>query len=180
MVVILLAPGFEETEAIAPCDMLRRAGIETKLIGVTGPAVTGSHGITVQADGVLTDVSVEQLQMLVLPGGLGGVAAIKASPEAMALVAATHKANKYVAAICAGPTILAQLGITDKKKATCYPGMEDQMGAAHMTGQPVAAEGRVITGRAAGSSMDFGLQLVERLKGKAAADQVAAAVVYDR
>ena len=148
MVAILLGTGFEESEALVPADLLRRAGIEVRLVGVDGPAVTSAHGVTVTADLTLAELDREAVDMLVL-------------------------------AICAAPTILANLGFLDRRRAVCYPGMEELMGSAVVQkGAPVVADGHIITGEAAGSSFPFGLKLVEVLKGAEAARQVCHAVHY--
>ena len=181
MVVMLLGAGFEESEAVVPLDLLRRAGVEVSAAGLAGTQVTSSHGVTVTADCTLDQVDAAQVEMVILPGGLGGVAAIEGSQAALKLVGQVYKAGGYVAAICAAPTVLAQLGITDGRKAVCYPGMEGQMGQADMqVGERVVVDGKVVTGQAAGSAFDFGLKLVELLKGAAAAEEVRHAVHYRR
>ena len=178
MVYMLLGTGFEETEAIAPLDLLRRAGVEVATVGINGKIVYGSHGIGIEADLELNQMNLTDLEMIILPGGLGGVASIKASENAMEAVRFAWKSGKYVAAICAGPTILASLGITDGKMATCYPGCEDQMGSAAMQANAAAVtDGKVITGTSAGCAVPFGLQLITALKGKDAADVVAKQIV---
>lgn len=177
MVYILLGSGFEEAEAVIPCDLLRRAGIETLFAGIGGHVIRGSHGITVQADALLEDIDENQLDMLILPGGMRGVQSISRSEAAASLIRRTWNAGKYVAAICAAPTILAKLGISDGLRATCYPGMEDQMQNADV--QPSARavrDGRLITSRAAGTAFDFSLELIRALKGNEAARKVAEAV----
>lgn len=181
MVYILLGTGFEETEAVAPCDVLRRAGVDVRLVGLNGREIRGSNGITLCADLEPEAMELEQMDMIVLPGGLGGVASIRASRAAMHAVEYAWENGKYVAAICAAPTVLAALGITDGHRATCYPGQEPGMGAAVL--QPGAAavvDGRIITGMSAGTALDFGLQLVRALRGEQAAQQVAAQIVYRR
>lgn len=181
MVSILLADGFEEAEALVTADLLRRGGCSTALTGVSGPRVTGAHHIAVSADLTLDQISPEELELVVLPGGLGGVQGILDSTAAMELIRAAAEKGIPVAAICAAPTILAGLGLLDGRKAVCYPGMEDQMGSAVMQpGCPVAIDGPFITGEAAGSVFDFGLKLVELLKGTAAAEDVRHAVHYRR
>ena len=122
MVYILLGTGFEETEAIAPLDLLRRAGVETATVGLTGKIVYGSHHIGIEADLLPEDMDFDRMEMIVLPGGLGGVATARASREAMSALKTAWDSGKYVAAICAGPTVLSDLGITNGKNATCYPG----------------------------------------------------------
>lgn len=178
MVVILLGEGFEETEAIAPYDVLKRAGVEVLFAGVGGKQIVGSHGICVTAELTVDEVSAQTLEMIVLPGGLKGVQTLQASGTAMQLTQRVWDNGGYVAAICAAPTILAQLGITDGKAATCYPGMEDKMGTANMQDKATVTDGRLITGRAAGSAIDFGLALITALKGRAVADKIAAGIVY--
>lgn len=174
MVYILLADGFEEAEAIVPADLLRRAGAEVALTGVTGPVVTGAHGIAVTCDRKLEQVKMEDLELLMLPGGLGGVENIGASPAAMELIRSAAEAGRYVAAICAAPSLLGKLGLLEGRRAVCYPGMEETMGAVDaQRGHSVVADGRFITGEGPGAAFDFGLKLVETLKGDAAAKQVS-------
>ena len=178
MVYMLLGTGFEETEAIAPLDLLRRAGVQVATVGINGKIVYGSHGIGIEADLQLHEMDLTNLEMIVLPGGLGGVASIKGSAQAMDAVRFAWENNKFVAAICAGPTILALLGITDGKQATCYPGCEEQMGNALMQENAAAVtDGKVITGTSAGCAIPFGLKLIAALKGQEAADAVAAQIV---
>ena len=179
MVYILLGSGFEETEAVAPCDLMRRAGIEVCLVGVDGEYVRSSHGITVKTDCTLSEVDLDAAEMVVLPGGLRGVQTLLASREALDIVKTAWAAGKYVAAICAAPTVLASVGIVGTSRATCYPGMEDRMGEARTCpDQRVVVDGRLITGRAAGSSIDFGLALITALRGEETANKIAAGIVY--
>ena len=179
MVAILLGKGFEESEALVPADLLRRAGAQVALVGVDGLQVTGSHGIVVTADTTLDQLDADQVELLILPGGLGGVETILASTRALALIQRCSDHGCWLAAICAAPTILAHLGILDRRKAVCYPGMEDQMGSAVVQkGTPVVVDGHIVTGEAAGSSFPFGLKLVEVLKGAAVAAQVKESVHY--
>ncbi|BDF71648.1 4-methyl-5(B-hydroxyethyl)-thiazole monophosphate biosynthesis protein [Oscillospiraceae bacterium] len=179
MVAILLGEGFEESEALVPADLLRRAGIVTALVGVDGSVVRGSHGIAVQADLALEQVDPDELDMLVLPGGMGGVASIQMNLFATALIQRSWERGLYLAAICAAPTILAGMGILDRRRAVCYPGMEDEMGSAVVRqGQHVVVDGHIITAEAAGSAFEFGLKLVEILSGRACAEQVKQEVHY--
>ncbi len=180
MVYIILGEGFEEIEAVAPGDLLRRAGLEVRYAGIGGLEVTGSHRLTLTADCTIDEVSPSDMEMIVLPGGLRGVASIRANERALALTRTAFAQNRFVAAICAAPTILAELGITNGRRATCYPGMENQMGSAIMQDSPAVVDGKVITGRAAGAALDFGLELVRQLRGPEAAKKVADSVVYAR
>lgn len=178
MVYVLLGTGFEEIEALTPVDLLRRAKIDVLTVGINGKTVYGSHGIGVEADIELPQMDLTRLDMIVLPGGLGGVASIRASREAMEAVRFAWENGKYVAAICAGPTVLADLGITDGKNVTCYPGCESGMGSANWIPDAAAVtDGRVITGTSAGCATGFALALIKALQGGAAAKTVAEQIV---
>lgn len=178
MVYMLLGTGFEETEAIAPLDLLRRAGVNVLTVGLNGKTIYGSHQIGVEADILLDEMDLTDLEMIILPGGLGGVASARASKKAMDALAFAWENGKFVAAICAGPTVLADLGITAGKKATCYPGCENGMGQAVLQNHvPCIRDGNIITGTSAGCAIPFGLALVEALKGKQTADAIAEQIV---
>ena len=167
MVYMLLGTGFEETEAIAPLDLLRRAGISVMTVGLNGKTVYGGHGIGVETDISVGEMDLTDLDMIILPGGLGGVASIRNCPEALDAVSFAWNNGKFVAAICAGPTVLADLGITDGKHATCYPGCEDDMGNAIMADNATCVrDDKLITGTSAGCAIPFGLMLIEALKGE--------------
>lgn len=178
MVYLLLGTGFEETEAIAPLDLLRRAGIPVLTAGLDGKTIRGSHGIAVEADITVGQLDLTDLDMIVLPGGKGGVASARACPAALDALRFAWENGKWVAAICAGPTVLADLGITEGKRATCYPGCESGMGGAvTVPDAAVVRDGRLITGTSAGCAVAFGLALVEALKGREAAEAVARQIV---
>lgn len=184
MVYILLGTGFEEIEALAPADILRRGGVTVKLVGIGGDTVTGGHGIGVRCDMTVEKVGLYDGDMIVIPGGLGGVASVEESKAAMELIyQAAAEENIYLAAICAAPTLLARAGIIGVgDDAVCYPGMESEMTevgvCAHMDAS-VIMDGQLITGRAPGSAIDFGLALLETLKGADAAEQVRGDMHYD-
>ena len=177
MVYMLLGTGFEETEAIAPLDLLRRAGVEVQTVGITGKTVYGSHNIGIVADITPDEMDLESMEMIILPGGLGGVASARASEEALNALRYGWEHDRYVAAICAGPTVLADLGITDEKYATCYPGCEGQMGNAKMEIAASVTDGKLITGASAGCAIPFGLALVAALKGEEMAEKIAKQIV---
>ena len=178
MVYMLLGTGFEETEAIAPLDLLRRAGVQVLTVGVNGKTVFGGHGIGIEADILLDEIDLTDLEMIILPGGLGGVASVRASKPAMDALQFAWQNNKFVAAICAGPTVLADLGITDGKHATCYPGCECGMGSAIMIeNAPCVRDGKLITGTSAGCAVPFGLMLIEALKDETTAKTIAQQIV---
>lgn len=178
MVYMLLGTGFEETEAIAPLDILRRAGVKALTVGIDGKTVYGSHKIPVVADITLEEMDLTEMDMIVIPGGLGGVASLRACPAALEALKFGWDNGKYVAAICAGPTVLADLGITDGRRATCYPGQEIHMGSAKMEKDAaVVVDGKLITGTSAGCAIPFGLALAEALVGKEAAEKVKGQIV---
>ena len=178
MVYMLLGTGFEETEAIAPLDLLRRAGVDVLTVGVNGKVITGSHKINITADIELGEMDLTNLDMIILPGGLGGVTSVRASEASLEALRFAWDNGKYVAAICAGPTVLSDLGITDGKNCTCYPGCEDGMGSAIMAeNAAVVRDGRLITGTSAGCAIPFGLKLIEALKGTEEAERIAKQIV---
>ena len=177
MVYMLLGTGFEETEAIAPLDLLRRAGIDVLTVGLNGKIVYGGHNIGIEADITIEQMDLTDLEMIVLPGGLGGVASIRACQAAMDAIAFAHENGKFTAAICAGPTVLADLGITNGKNATCYPGCEDSMGSAQIVCAASVRDDKLITGTSAGCAVSFGLELIRALKGDAAAQAIEKQIV---
>ena len=179
MVYILLAEGFEEMEALVPADLLRRAGIETALVGLDAPVVTGGHGIAVKTDLLLEQADPACTDMLVLPGGLGGVNTMAASPAAKAFIRGVYDMDRRIAAICAAPTLLAQMGILDGRSAVCYPGMEDKMSTATvLPEQAVVVDGRIVTSRAAGTAYEFGFALVELLSDFTKAEEIRNGICY--
>ena len=178
MVYMLLGTGFEETEAIAPLDLMRRADIEVKTVGLNGKTVYGSHGIGIAADILPDEMDLDRMDMIVLPGGLGGVASIRASEAAMNAIRYAYETGKFTAAICAGPTVLADLGITDGKIATCFPSCIGGMGNAKMAADAAAVrDGKVVTGTSAGCAIPFGLELIRALKGDEEAQRIAQQIV---
>ncbi len=183
MVYILLGSGFEEIEALATADVLRRGGVEVCLAGIGGSPVPGAHGIAVCADKAVEDVTPAEGDTVVLPGGLGGVASIEGSAAAMELVRrARADETMYVAAICAAPTLLARAGLMGAgDDGVCYPGMEEELTRAGVTAHTdasVVLDGNLITGRAPGSAIDFGLALLEILKGEDTAERVRGDMHY--
>ena len=181
MVYILLGTGFETAEALAPADVLRRGGIPVSLVGVSGPTVTSSQSVTVTADLGLEQVNLAPGDMVMLPGGLGGVDVLEHSEPAMALIRqAAEDPQVWLCAICAAPTLLARAGLLPASThAVCYPGMEGDLvhaGAIPCMTEPFVVDGHFITGRAAGSSFQFGLALVSALAGPETAQRVKSAI----
>lgn len=163
MVYVMLGTGFEEIEALAPVDLLRRAGVKVLTVGINGKTVVGGHGIGVEADITIDEMDLTNLEMIVLPGGLGGVASIRGSEQTLDAVRFAWENDCFVAAICAGPTVLADLGITHGKQTTCYPGQVGNMGDAVVLEKAVVRDGKLITGASAGCAVEFGLALVEAM-----------------
>lgn len=179
MVYVLLGSGFEEAEALVTADLVRRADIPVTLAGIDGMTITGGHGITVVADCPIEKVTLEEGDMLVLPGGLGGVAAIEGDETAMALIGQAVEQGIYVASICAAPTILGKRGMLEGVKAVCYPGMEDEMGQAVVCpGAPAVTDGKFITGKAAGTVFEFAFAIIAALKDGETAAQIGDGVHY--
>ena len=181
MVYILLAPGFEESEGIVPADLLRQAQVDTALVSLSGGTVTGAHNITVCADLTLDQVDLEQAEMIVLPGGGTGVENLWNDERVSALIQEAARRDIWLAALCAGPVLLARWGLLDGHKAVSYPTRQDQLGKAEVLPQARAVQdGKFVTGHACGSSFDFGLQLVEALRGNEAAQSINERIFYRR
>ena len=177
--VVFLADGFEECEGLLAVDLLRRAGCAVDTASISKQRqIISSHGVCLMADALADEVDFSDVDMIVLPGGLGGVASARASQAALDALKWAWDNSRFVAAICAGPTVLADLGITDGRNATCYPGCENQMGNAHMAADAaVIRDGRLITGTSAGCAVAFGLALIEALKGEQEAQRIANQIV---
>ncbi len=166
-VLVILADGFEEIEAVTPIDVLRRAGLEVTLAGVSGKTITGAHGIKFQTDIILDDYK-GLPDAVVLPGGLPGAKNLGESKKVMELVRQMNSQKKLVGAICAAPAlVLAPAGILNGRKATCYPGFEKNFPPpVSFSGERVVVDEHIITSRGPGSALEFALELVEQLAGK--------------
>ena len=164
MVYLFLANGFEEIEALAPLDLLRRAGVEVTTVGVGGEMIRGSHGIVVQADMPDTMYMDTAPEMIILPGGMPGSKNLDESRIVDAAVKTAVRKGAYIAAICAAPFILGKRGLLEGKEAICYPGFEEQLTGARISDKKVVRDGKFITAAGMGVAVDFGLKLVEVLK----------------
>ena len=173
-VLVLLADGFEEIEAITPIDVLKRADLDVTIAGLSSKTVTGSHGIKFQADILLDDYK-GLPDAIVLPGGLPGAKNLAESPKVRELVKKMNQEKKIVGAICAAPAlVLAPNGILNGRKATCYPGFEKNFSSeVNFSLERVIVDGHVITSRGPGSALEFALQLVEVLAGKEKAQSLS-------
>lgn len=176
MVYLFLANGFEEIEALAPLDLLRRAGVEITTVGVGGEMIRGSHGIVVQADMPDTMYMDANPEMIILPGGMPGSKNLDESRIVDAALKTAARKGAYIAAICAAPFVLGKRGLLEDKEATCYPGFEEQLTGARISAQKVVQDGKFITAAGMGVAVDFGLKLVEVMKGATVAEDLRAAI----
>lgn len=178
-VSIFLAAGFEEIEGLTVVDLMRRAKIEVQTISIMGhKKILGAHGIYLAADEVFENADFSGTKMLVLPGGMPGTTHLKEYKELEQLILEFNENEKYLAAICAAPTVFGGLGILEGKKATCYPGMEDGLTGAEAVKESVVTDGHITTSRGLGTAIDFALCLIAILRGQEAADKIAEQVVY--
>lgn len=176
--IVFLADGFEECEALIVVDILRRAGIEVIMTSIMGrKEVLSSRKIAVLADDLLEDVSFDDADMVILPGGRRGMENLLADAIVREKCLEFSK-NKYIAAICASPTIFAELGLLDGKKATCHPDFEDRLPEGVATGEKVTVSGNIITGQALGATFEFAFEIVRTLLGEEPVEKIKKAICY--
>ena len=177
-IAVHLAEGFEEIEAISIIDVLRRAELEVIVVSVTGKTdVTGSHQIKVTADELFEDIDYKTIDMIVLPGGMPGATNLNNHAGLRAQIIDFNKNGKPLGAICAAPLVFGQLGLLNNKNATCFPGFEKYLKGAKITGTATETSGNIITGKGAGVAIQFALKIVENLKGKVLAKELAQRMV---
>lgn len=177
MIVVLLANGFEEIEALTPIDVLRRAGHTVISCGLCGKEVKGSHGIPVIADATPEDIDLTKVTMAIFPGGMPGATNIDAHPFTDILVDAVIKNDGKLAAICAAPLVLGRRGLLKGKRATCYPGFEDELIGADVCGVGVVTDGNVTTAKGMGVALDFAKELVRITLGEEKAKEISEAIM---
>lgn len=169
MILIFLADGFEEVEALAVVDILRRANLNVSMVGVTGSWVKGAHGIRVECDTEIEKLKPsEDIEAVILPGGMPGTTNLDKSPAVESLVRYAYEYGKLVCAICAAPIVLARLGILDGCNAVCYPGFEKYLKNAKISEDYVCRDGKVITAKGMGVAIDFALEIAKYFIGEAA------------
>lgn len=176
MIYVFLADGFEECEALTPADLLRRAELEVRLVGVGKKTVTGSHGISVVCDMTDDQADPAAMEMLVLPGGMPGTLHLEQSQTVQAFIDFAAASEKWIAAICAAPSILGHKGLLAGRRAVCFPGYEEQLTDAMLCDEDICVDGRFVTARGMGVSTEFGLKLVEVLCGEERATLLKAAI----
>ena len=176
MIYLLLADGFEITEALTTVDVLRRAKLDVKTVGVYGDTVTSSCNIKVEADITSSEVNLDNLDCVILPGGVDGTNNLDKSDFVHSLLDYAVENDKYICAICAAPSILGKRGILDGKNATCYPGYEINPHKVNYTGEPAVCTDKVITGKGAGCTIQFGLLIAEKLTSQETAQKVSEAM----
>lgn len=179
IVYLFLANGFEEIEGLTVVDLLRRAGISIITVSIEKELyVTGAHDIIIKADKLFYDLDYQDGQLLVLPGGMPGTNHLLNHSGLEQLLKEFNKTDKWIAAICAAPKILAHKGILEGKKAICYPGVEQELQGVTIVNKDVVEDGNIITSRAMGTSIDFSLHLIKRLVGEAQAQKIADSICY--
>ena len=179
MVYITLADGFEEIEALTVVDIVRRAGISINTVSITSDKkITGAHGITVIADGILSKADLAASECIILPGGMPGATNLRNCDKLCQELKRRANSKQPIAAICAAPFILGELGILKGKRATCYPGFENKLEEAVFTGAMVEQDGLIITGKGPAAAMDFALKIVETLTNKTTSDEIAIGMLY--
>lgn len=181
-VYAFMANGLEEVECLAAVDVMRRAGVEVTLVSISKErTVVGAHHISIVADALFEEVNCDEADLLFLPGGMPGTINLSQHEGVIKLLCKFNEEGKRLAAICAAPSVLGQLGLLDGKSATCYPGFGDKLiGATYMSRAGVVTDGNVTTARGLGYALDLGLEIVELLCGPEKADEIKNAIQYDK
>lgn len=175
-----LADGFEDIEALAPVDILRRAGVEVKTVSINATdTVESAHGVQVKADLVFGDADLGDADLLLIPGGMPGARNLDMHEGVRAAVRKQAEAGRLVGAICAGPMVLGHLGLLQGKRATCYPGFEGELDGAEYTAAPATIDGNIITGKGPGATFNYAYLIVEVMKGSHVAEELKEQMMYD-
>lgn len=179
MIYMFLADGMEEIEALAPLDLMRRAGLAVTTVGIGSTEITGAHGITVKVDIADTDFCDSAPELIFLPGGMPGTRNLAASEVVKSAIRTANESGAYLAAICAAPSILGDMGLLVGKEAICYPGFEKHLAGATLSEQRVVLDGKILTAKGMGVAIDMGLAIVEIFCGKQKATDLRHAVIAD-
>ena len=179
MIYMFLADGFEEIEALCPLDLMRRAGLDVTTVGIGGSSITGAHGISVKADIEDVELCADDLEMVFLPGGMPGTLNLAASKTVTDAIELAVKEDAYIAAICAAPSILGDMGLLEGKKAVCYPGFEDRLTGAEIPDRRVVLDSKILTAKGMGAALDMGLEIVKIFCGENTAKKLRHAVIAD-
>lgn len=177
MIAVLLADGFEEIEALTPVDMLRRAGLEVLTVGITSKIAVGAHGISVICDKLPEEIDLDMISTVILPGGMPGSLNLDASPFTDAILESVNARGGRIAAICAAPLVLGRRGLLEGRRATCYPGFENELVGATVTDEPVITDGNITTARGMGVALDFSKELISLLVTKGKAEELSSAIM---
>lgn len=178
MFYIFLADGFEECEALVPVDILRRADVEIKTVGIGSNVITGAHGIKVVCDTVNKDLTFENLEGIILPGGMPGTLNLEKDQTVQKAIDYCAENNLIIAAICAAPSILGHKNLLKGKKATCFPGFEKDLLGATICNEPVVSDGYFITSCGAGAAFQFGFKILSLIKGDVFAEKLSQQMKY--
>lgn len=176
MVYIFLANGFEEIEALTVVDLLRRAKIDVQTVGIGSKKIVSTHQVTVLADIEDKDVIIENIDAIILPGGMPGVLNLEKSSVVKSYINYCNNNNKYIAAICAAPSILGHNNILKNKNATCFPGFENELFGANIVDDYVCVDGNIITAKGAGVAIDFSLKIIELILNKEISSKIRASI----
>ena len=177
MIAVLLADGFEDIEALTPEDMLRRAGLEVLTVGITSKIAVGAHGISVICDKLPEEIDLDMISTVILPGGMPGSLNLDASAFTDEILKSVNARGGRIAAICAAPLVLGRRGLLEGRRATCYPGFENELVGATVTDEPVITDGNITTARGMGVALEFSKELISLLVAKEKAEELSSAIM---
>ncbi len=178
MIYVFLANGFEEGEALTPVVFLRRCELDGRTVGVSGSAAVGSHRIPVLCDMTVEEMDITKADAVILPGGMPGTLNLEACPQVKDALRWCADNQKWIGAICAAPSVLGHMGLLEGKKATCFPGFENELTGAEFTAEPVVRDGNIITSRGAGTASQFAFALIEALCSPEQAAKIKAGIQW--
>jgi len=178
-IAVYFAEGYEEIEALSVVDVLRRAAIEVVMVGIGGIRITSARGITICMDTTIDDLNHEEIDMIVLPGGMPGVSNLENNSLVVQNIKAFKKQGKWLAAICAAPSILGKAGLLIGEKATCYPGYEKYLEQCEYSDEKTVISHKIITSKSAGTALEFAFVVLEVISGKLTADNIKKAMVAE-